>query len=233
LTTPDDPVVVRRRGGRILLDVRLPGSSVRVRVTVSTTDLEDVWDILCRMPGFLGSAIVGALFSEELAPARPRPRGRQANRTVPGSRVRWLATKTYAVVERVMAADAAELLEAIRRHAERERPDIAESMKTMRGRWNKRELTAYILELGFEIGIGAFTGTELSTPMSAPEQLYQDYIKGAGLRAARETLDRWPDAYPFVWTSLAKLVPGDVVARARAAVAGQIRGESTGPKPNG
>jgi hypothetical protein len=171
-----------------------------VKLRFSKTDLQDLRDLLCERPSVLGSAVIDCLFHHNLPPIYPPARGRHAHRAVTGRWLRWMAGATYAVIEHLIATGAEDTLEAIRQHAQGS--PSADSMKTRRGRWNRRELTAYVVEHGLEYD-RAVPGRR--PPTDDPEQFYREYVLGEPVKSARKILARWPWSYPQVRAAIGRV----------------------------
>ena len=197
LRTPRQPRPSRReaaralgvwqRRGRVTIDVG------PLRCTFRVADAEEVFTRLCEDPRWPGFDLAQLIFMANVLPSAPPPRGRHARRSESSLHVRTGGAGVYVTLQQLVPYDPG-LPAMILRHARQRHPDLVDSLRTRKGRWNLRELTAYVVEFGLKIDRRALGGGP--SPTEDPERFYNLYVRGDMLRRARALLKRFAELPP-------------------------------------
>ncbi len=126
-------------------------------------------------------------WSWSMCPGSLPPRGRHARRAESCVYVRTRAAGVYVTLQQRLPHEpwlGAMLLA----HARQRHPALSGSLRTRRGPWNVRELTAYVVEFGLAIDRRALVGV---SPRPIPERFYDQYAGRDAGEGSRSAEARW------------------------------------------
>ena len=178
---------VQRRRGRVTIQIG------PLRLSFREADAEDVFERLGQSPTWPGSELFDRMVLVNVPRVTSPPRGRHARRAESGVYVRTRAAGVYVTLQQRLPHEpwlGAMLLT----HARQRHPALSGSLRTRTGRWNVRELTAYVVEFGLAIDRRALGGG--LSPTEDPERFYDQYVRGEMLGKARALLKRVGELRP-------------------------------------